>query len=192
MVRTIRTAHRSLSDWAVLALLAEGPAHGFQLAKEFSEDGVLGEVWSIQRPQVYRALEHLEEAGQVTALREEESRSGPPRTVYSVTRDGERAVDAWLYEPVARLRDVRHELLLKLVLLVRRERDLAPLLAAQRTLADEMIERCERGRRDAGDEERVVMAWRMESARALLRLLDALEGAPDRAARRADKHPFAQ
>lgn len=174
MVRTPRGANRSLNDWAVLALIAEAPAHGFHVAKAFAKEGALGEVWSIQRQQVYRAIEHLEAARLLTVAREEESRSGPPRTVYAVTRRGERAVDAWLFEPVDRLRDVRHHLLLKLVFLVRRGRDLAPLLAAQRRLAVEMIERCERAWHDAGDERRVVLAWRRESARALLRLLDDL------------------
>lgn len=166
---------RSLNDWGVLALLAERPAHGFQLAKAFAKDAELGQVWTIQRQQVYRALEHLERSGWVRSVREEESRSGPPRTVHAVSESGRRAVDAWLAQPVGRLRDVRHTLLLKLTFLERAGREATPLLRAQRRLADEMVASCERRSAGATARERIVLAWRLESARALARFLDAME-----------------
>ena len=165
---------RSLNDWGVLALLVERPAHGFQLAKAFAKEGELGLVWTIRRQQVYRALEHLERDGLVVPLRQEEAHTGPPRTVYDATAAGREAVEAWLVEPVERLRQVRHALLLKLAFLVRRGRDLEPLLSAQRPLAERMVASCEGRVDDAAPSERIVLAWRLESARALLRFLDAL------------------
>jgi DNA-binding PadR family transcriptional regulator len=167
-------AARSLNDWGVLALLAERPAHGFQLAKAFAKEGELGLVWAIQRQQVYRALEHLERDGLVRRLRQEEGGSGPPRTVYAATEAGQGAVATWLEEPVERLRQVRHALLLKLAFLARRGRDADPLLAAQRPLAERMVVACERRLGGAPPTERIVLAWRLESARALLRFLDEL------------------
>jgi DNA-binding PadR family transcriptional regulator len=169
-----RGAERSLNDWGVLALLAERPAHGFQLAKAFAKEGELGLVWAIQRQQVYRALEHLERAGLVRPLRREEAPTGPPRTVYEATEVGREAVEAWLVQPVERLRQVRHALLLKLAFLARRGRDAGPLLAAQRPLAERMVRACEARAGDAPPTERIVVAWRLESARALLRFLDGL------------------
>ena len=51
--------------WAVLALTAEGPTHGFAVAKALGSDGEIGRVWSLSRPLVYRALDELVEAGLV-------------------------------------------------------------------------------------------------------------------------------
>ena len=173
MARAANGNVRTLTDWGVLALLAERPAHGFQLAKAFAKEGELGLVWSIQRQQVYRALEHLERDGLVVPVRQEAARTGPPRTVYEATTAGHEAVATWLLAPVERLRHVRHALLLKLAFLARRGRDPGPLLAAQRPLAERMVASCERRVGDAPATERIVLAWRLESARALLRFLDS-------------------
>jgi DNA-binding PadR family transcriptional regulator len=174
MARAANGGARTLNDWGVLALLAERPAHGFQLAKAFAKEGELGLVWAIQRQQVYRALEHLERDGLVVPVRQEVARTGPPRTVYEATPAGRDAVRAWLDEPVERLRQVRHALLLKLAFLARRGREAGPLLAAQRPLAERMVASCEMRVDEAPSTERIVLAWRLESARALLRFLDAV------------------
>ena len=46
----------SLTEWIVLALVAEGPSHGFAIAKELRADSDLGRVMTVQRALVYRAL----------------------------------------------------------------------------------------------------------------------------------------
>lgn len=171
MSDSLRPEARSLSDWGVAALLAEHPAHGFEIALTFAKNGPLGEVWTIRRQQVYRALAHLEEAGVARPVRAEESPSGPMRTVYELTDAGATEVDAWLQRPVERLRDVRHALLLKLALLERRGLDARPLVRAQRASAHEMVRHCRVHVDDATGPERIVVAWRLESGRALLRLL---------------------
>jgi DNA-binding PadR family transcriptional regulator len=76
----------STSDWAFLAVLYEAPTHGFRLAGLFASDGELGFIWTIQRPQIYRTLEHLEKSGLAVSVRQEESEAGPPRTVYQPNR----------------------------------------------------------------------------------------------------------
>ena len=43
---------------ALLALLSEGPKHGFQLAQEF--EARTGEVWPLNTGQVYTTLQRLE------------------------------------------------------------------------------------------------------------------------------------
>ena len=46
----------SLSDWAVLALVTEGPTHGWPVVRELRADGSLGRVWTVARAVVYRSL----------------------------------------------------------------------------------------------------------------------------------------
>jgi PadR family transcriptional regulator AphA len=165
---------RPLNDWAVAGVLAERPAHGFDVARVLGRDGPLGLVWTVRRQQVYRALDHLSAQDAARPLREEPGRGGPPRTVYALTDTGRAEVDRWLDRPVGRLREVRHALLLKLALLERRDRDPGPLLRAQRREATAMRAACEAAT-PVDPAARLVTAWRRESAEALLRLLDALE-----------------
>jgi len=165
---------RPLNDWAVAGVLAERPAHGFDVARVLGRDGPLGLIWTVRRQQVYRALDHLCAHGAAHALRQEPGRGGPPRTVYALTDEGGAEVDRWLDAPVGRLREVRHALLLKLALLERRGSDPTPLLRAQREAAAAMRAACEAAR-PTDPAARLVTAWRRESATALLRLLDELD-----------------
>ncbi len=120
----------SLSDWAVLAALDEAPTHGFRLAALFAKGGELGTVWTVQRPQVYRALEHLEERGLAQAIGLEPGDPGPPRLRYAVTVQGREAVAKWRVTHVTHLRNARSELLLKLVFLERQQFDAHTLIRA--------------------------------------------------------------
>lgn len=156
----------SLSDYAVLAALGEGPAHGFRLAGLFAKGGDLGGVWTVQRPQVYRALERLERLGHARVVEQIASESGPPRSVYTLTDTGKAALNAWLERPAPHLRDARTELLLKLAFLERRGLDPEPLLTAQtahfRRIRDEYRARLEH----ATGAERLALEWRSVMAEA--------------------------
>ena len=129
-------------EWAVLALLAEAPTHGFAIARAMAPEGEVGRVWSVRRPLVYRAVETLTIMGLVRPAATVPSRSGPQRTVLEATPNGKRALTRWLRQPVAHVRDARSLLMLKLLFLTRREADLEPLLIAQRehfaTLAERL------------------------------------------------------
>ncbi|HEY1643116.1 MAG TPA: hypothetical protein VGG35_20665 [Streptosporangiaceae bacterium] len=50
----------SLSEWVVLGLVCEQPAHGFAIAGLLGRQGSPGEVWRVARPVVYRAIQRLE------------------------------------------------------------------------------------------------------------------------------------
>lgn len=161
----------SPSDWAVLAALGEGAAHGFKLAAMFAKRGDLGTVWTVQRPQVYRALEHLERAGLAESVGHEPG-GGPPRLRYALTRAGREALNTWLNTPVTHLRDTRSELLLKLTFLERARRDAAPLLSAQ-TARFRAVQRDYEARRAAArGAERLALEWRLEALAAALRFLE--------------------
>ena len=75
-------------EWAVLALLCERPAHGWALARQLSETGELGSIWSLKRPLVYRGLEILEARGLIVASGHEPGARGPNRTIFRATPAG--------------------------------------------------------------------------------------------------------
>lgn len=162
----------SLTDHAVLAALGEGPAHGFRLAALFAKRGELGTIWTVQRPQVYRALERLELQGLAHTTGHEPGEGGPPRLLYALTRAGKETLTFWLETPVTHLRDARSELLLKLVFLERQQRDAAPLVREQidhfRTVQRDYDARLE----GATGAERMALHWRLEAVGAALRFLE--------------------
>ena len=159
-----RPRDRSLTEWLVLGLIAEQPTHGFALARLLARGGEVGRVWTATRPLTYRAIDQLASDGLVEPVRTEPG-SGPPRTVHRATVGGRRALRRWLAQPVAHPRDVRAELLAKLLLLERAGAPTAPLLAAQR---DAFAEVLDASRHAAADS---VSRWRAEQAAAIDRFL---------------------
>src|SRR6185312_17466352 len=119
-------------EWAVLALLAEEPSHGFALARAMAPDGEVGRIWSVPRPLVYRAIETLKARELVRPAGTVASPAGPQRTVLQAMPNGKRTVTRWLRTPVEHVRDARTLLMLKLLFLARRKADPNPLLSAQR------------------------------------------------------------
>lgn len=75
-----------VTAYLVLALLAEGEAHGYELQRQVHDRGF--RFWTnIQRSSIYGALKRLEREGLVRSeLREG---GGPARKVYRLTEDGE-------------------------------------------------------------------------------------------------------
>jgi DNA-binding PadR family transcriptional regulator len=156
-----------LTEWVVLGLLSEAPAHGFALARLLDRGGEVGRVWSATRPLTYRAIDQLVADGLVMAVRTERG-SGPRRTVHRPTPGGRRALRRWLAAPVPHFRDVRAELLVKLLLLERAGRPTDPLLSAQRAeFAPRLAEVRAAPLTDA------VGRWRRAQAEAIASFLDS-------------------
>src|ERR1700745_3230915 len=131
----------SLAEWLVLCLVREEPTYGVVLVGLLARDGILGQVWSVPKAVVYRALQRLEVLGLIRTLGEQRTRQGPVRSPYQATPAGgaagaaaargpaprpyrappagEAAAAAWLGTPVQHPRDVRSELMVKLALLDR-------------------------------------------------------------------------
>jgi PadR family transcriptional regulator AphA len=160
-----------LGEWACLGVLATGPAHGFAVAARLRPEGDVGRVWSLSRPLTYRSLDQLGRRGLVRAVAEEHGVAGGSRTILAITRSGRTRFGTWVTSPTAHLRDVRSELLLKLVLGEQSGIDLGPMLIAQRSLVAEMTARLDARSLAGGD---VVSRWRVEHAHAVLRFLDAI------------------
>jgi len=169
MSRTPRdTGQLLLGEWACLGVLARGPNHGFAVAQELRLTGAIGRVWSLTRPLTYRAIDQLIARGYVEVIGEEPGTAGGNRTIVSITRSGRRALRSWLRTPVPHLRDLRSELLLKIVIAEANGIDTSALITAQRLIVDDFV-KANRGSRD------VVTSWRHEMARAAKRFLDALD-----------------
>ena len=156
-----------LAEAVCLTLVAQEPRHGWAIVKTLAPDGVLGRVWSLSRPLTYRALDALARAELIEPLGSELG-SGPPRTIWRATAKGRRVSRNWLRRPVAHPRDVRTELLLKLVLgapagdLAREQLAVfAPAFAGLQRMAD-------------ADPTDLVARWRVESAEATRRFLQSL------------------
>lgn len=163
-------------EWAVLALLAEQPTHGFAVARAMSPDGEIGKVWSMRRPLVYRAIDVLTEAGLVRPAGTEPSSSGPQRTLVEATPEGLAALAQWLAEPVEHVRDARSLLMLKLLFLSRSDNDPAPLLLAQRERFETLTRRLASATDEASGFDQVLLRWRLESTTAAIRFIDGLLG----------------
>ena len=173
MTRTPRT-EPSLTEWAVLGLLCERPAHGWDVARAFASDGEIGQVWTVSRPLVYRAVNVLRDLGYVTERGTTPSATGPRRTLLAPTPRGRQALRRWLARPTEHMRDLRSELLVKLLLLGRAGKDATRLLQAQ-------LDRLERGESalarhvsEAGGFDKTIIAWRLSTARAARAFVEAL------------------
>jgi len=163
-------------EWAVLALLAERPTHGFAVARAMSPEGEIGKVWTMRRPLVYRAIDLLTEAGLVRPAGTEPSTSGPRRMLVEATPAGRRALTGWLVEPVEHVRDARSLLMLKLLFLGRADADQTPLLTAQRKRFESLAERLLVAIDAADGFDQVLLRWRLESTTAAIRFIDGLLG----------------
>lgn len=158
----------SLTEWVVLALVAEAPSHGFAIAKQLEPDSDLGRVLTVHRPLVYRALDRLQTNELVEAATTEPGR-GPTRTVMRATRRGKSALRTWFVTPVDHVRELRIEFLAKLRLTERVAGDPATLVEAQRTeLADRLANLASQ------DSDDVVDLWRQHNAVATQAFLDSL------------------
>jgi DNA-binding PadR family transcriptional regulator len=165
-----RTDELLLGEWACLGVLAQGPAHGFAVAKRLAPSGDVGRIWSMSRALTYRALDQLERRGLVERRGEVPGIAGGPRRILAPTPAGRRALRRWLRQPVHHLRDVRAELLLKLRLSTDLGVDPAPLVEAQRAVFAPVFTALAAETPPADP----VAQWRFESSRAVERFLDGL------------------
>jgi tRNA (adenine37-N6)-methyltransferase len=173
MSRPTRT-HPSLPEWAALGLLCEGPRHGWAIARELAPAGEIGRVYSCTRPLVYRALGQLREAGLVEEKGTAASDEGPARTTLAASRRGRAAFRAWRDVTVEHVRDLRSELMLKLLFHDRAGTDPATLLREQAASLIRGELALERQLRSATVFDRTLVLWRLSVVRAALSFVEAL------------------
>ena len=157
----------SLAEGACLSLVVAGHRHGWALVRELASDGDIGRVWSLSRPLTYRSIDQLASRG-LLERGEIVPGKGTARTLIAPTSAGRRAARRWVRTPVAHLRDVRTELLVKLELASRLGIDRRELVVAQRAALEPIMSAIA-----ARDPDDLVDLWRSVASAAVGRFLDA-------------------
>ncbi len=96
----------------LLALLASGPSHGYQLKVDF--EAATGDAWSLNVGQVYSTLQRLER----DELVEVDNADDEGRIAYRLTAAGREELADWLARPVPRKVSNRDEVSMKLLLAI--------------------------------------------------------------------------
>ncbi len=110
--------------YALLALLCEGEAHGYQLLKRFTER--IGPFWHPNIGQIYQLLHELERRGLI--LRRDQHSGTRLRRLFRMTARGERALRTWLTRRPGWPPPLRDEIFVRLLAA---ERDGSHALAQQ-------------------------------------------------------------
>jgi DNA-binding PadR family transcriptional regulator len=127
----------------LLALLNEGPSHGYQLKTAF--EAATGGAWTLNVGQVYTTLDRLQRDGLVTS---EEPAGGQKR--YAITAAGREELGGWWSTSPVDAPPPRDELVLKVLFAIERgpERALA-VLTQQRTALTRLLQERRRAMRTA-------------------------------------------
>lgn len=135
------------AEYAVLGLLRQQPAYGYELQRQLSGGRGLARVCPVEPSMVYAILKSL--SGLELIDGEWDSSTYPPRAVYATTADGDATFQRWLRQPVERLRQVRYDFMVKLYFAMQED----PAQAAG--LIEQQIETCKAYEREieAGIEE---------------------------------------
>ena len=116
---------------AVLALLADGESHGYDLREQFEQ--AVGPQWGdLSIGHLYQVLDRLTREGLVRR-RGVRQATRPDRIVYRLTDAGRAELDTWLETPFVRQSGYRDDFFLKLVAAARLGREpLERVIATQR------------------------------------------------------------
>jgi DNA-binding PadR family transcriptional regulator len=159
---------------SLLALLAAGPRHGYQLRAEF--EAATGGVWPLNVGQVYTTLERLERDGLV--------RGGEPdpdgRRSFELTADGRDAIAGFMSTPGGREAPSRDGLMMKVLIAVAAPGvDALQVIAAERSARMAVLQERRRGARGSGSDAALAQRLALDALVALteseLRWLDLCE-----------------
>jgi PadR family transcriptional regulator, regulatory protein AphA len=159
--------------YAILGLLHGRPMHGYEIARHFKLDADLGQVVPADMSTIYTFLKDLQEHGLIRGERETVG-ARPPRTVFSLTAEAESLFLEWLRRPVARMREVRLDFLLKLYFAQQRgAAEAAALVRAQIAACRDYLERQRAGTRglDPASFESLVSESKLTAAASMLEWL---------------------
>jgi DNA-binding PadR family transcriptional regulator len=120
----------SPAEYAVLGLVRAKPAYGYELQRQLSGDRGLGRVCPVEPAMVYAILKSLSGLELIDGVWD--NSAYPPKAVYTATEHGDATFERWLRRPVARMREVRLDFLIKLYFALKEDQELAQeLLTAQ-------------------------------------------------------------
>ena len=165
---------------AVLALLASGESHGYEIKTSFEES--VGPQWGeVNIGHVYQVLDRCVRDGLVTRRHVTQSRR-PDKTVYRLTPEGKQELERWLEAPFVRQSGYRDDFFLKLLAASRLGGEqLRRVLAVQREAY--LGELASLGELKARHRDKPLVRLLMEAAvlhtEANLRIVEAAEAARD-------------
>ena len=117
------------SEYAVLGLLRQRPTYGYELQRQLTGGRGLARVCPVEPAMVYAILKSL--SGLELIDGEWDRSAYPPRAVYAATAEGDAEFQRWLRRPVARMREVRLDFLVKLYFALEEDTRLAAELLAE-------------------------------------------------------------
>jgi DNA-binding PadR family transcriptional regulator len=159
--------------YGLLSLLAEAPAHGYQLKTAFERR--TGGSWAINIGQVYTTLQRLERDGLVFALPTDGDRND-----YRITASGAAALETWFATPVVAEAPARDELTIKVLLAVAAgDVDVTNLIQRQRRASVEQLQAYTRRKAQADPQQDIAFLILLDAlifrTEAEIRWLDACE-----------------
>jgi DNA-binding PadR family transcriptional regulator len=83
-------------EYALLGLLAQGPAHGYELHQKLAAD--LGQIWHLSQSQIYNILNRLEGKGFIHGTLQEQDKL-PAKRSFSLTESGRLRFKDWIDSP---------------------------------------------------------------------------------------------
>ncbi|HJP40725.1 MAG TPA: PadR family transcriptional regulator [Dehalococcoidia bacterium] len=158
-------------EFAILGVLALRPMHGYEMLNFFESESLI-DVCPVEHSTLYTYLRNLE-TRDLVGWKEERVGLRPPRKIFELDPAGWELLQAWLREPVERMREIRLEFLLKLFFLERTDQP------ALERLVDGQLQVCETyltglNRREAGTEfSRLVDDSKRSAAEATLGWLNS-------------------
>lgn len=119
----------------ILALLDDGPSHGYQLKTDF--ESRTGGAWMVNVGQIYSTLQRLERDGLVVPAGD----SHDERRIFRITEEGHATLERWFADPVVATTPPRDELAIKVLLaLASADVDVTHVLQRQRTATLEQLQ----------------------------------------------------
>ena len=100
------------SEYMLLGLLDQKPAHGYELFKRVADPEDVGMIWRVKMSNLYAQLNKLERDGLISGTFQPGS-SHPSRVEFSISKKGKEALENWLTMTVQHHRGLRQEFMLK-------------------------------------------------------------------------------
>jgi DNA-binding PadR family transcriptional regulator len=83
-------------EYVLLGLLAQGPAHGYELHQKLTID--LHQVWNLSQSQIYNILNRLEGKGFIRGRIQEQEKL-PAKRLFELTAAGQERFEGWMSAP---------------------------------------------------------------------------------------------
>ena len=144
---------RLVPDEVILGLLKQRPAHGYDLLERFKSKSHLGRIWNMSTSQLYAVLKRLEENGLIKGS-QVDVQDAPARIEFSITEEGNKRLNAWLYDnnPPTSIHRIRVMFLSRLYIGFLLDLQLDEVIKAQIDVCEEQKSAFEEAQRQSSSE----------------------------------------